>query len=859
MVSGMLKRLPSGLRILGATVILGALWGQPAVAEAPDLYLSALSRIEGLYLERDLVEPVAMLRSAGEALEDEIEWVLAEPVEGGVRLRAGDGRELGSVRVQGWDDLDESLRALEALVRDAGLPLDDPELDVIVMGGATNALDRHSRLLYGERLQAFDKRLRGTYSGVGARLAERDQELILDEVFAGNPAWQAGLKSGDVLVSVDGSAVLGMRTSDAASLMQGEAGTQVVLVVRRQTPEGEREMEFVVTRAQVREPNVSWKVLADGIGYVRIDHFSELTEDYLLQGLEELDEQSALERGLVIDLRNNTGGSMMQSARSADAFVESGDLVRTVGPDGGKVRGLVEHLWAEDDGTEPDIPIVVLQNHRTASGSEILAGSLRELDRAVLIGTRSYGKGTVQKVYTLRDDVRLKLTVAQYLLSGGLSIHDEHGVPADLPIGRVRFDEAGVLFIHDYREPGGPEPLLFVDDPQQDGADREGYWEELAVRVLAQAGNQSDRVAVLDAAGQVRELVRVEEEQRLVAAFAARGVDWRAAGTLGPAPKVQVELRTEGEARAGQAVELVARVTNLGDEPIHRVVVRLDSGDRTWTRYVLPVGFLTPGQTGEARAEIVLPFDLQGRESSVGMVVQSDGRPEVDAGTAVLGYQGIPQPELGLKMALVQESTGTYAELRLQNQATHPLQGVRARFEVAPSSGIQLTEYEAVVPSVAAEGSVSLRLGLDLTQVPDGSETLPLELVVETNRFGTIARYPVSLPTDGSAVHLRAPRIRLEAPLAADVGPLTLSAQVQDERALDHVVIWHEGTKLAWHAGSGRSWSESFVVDLEAGRNAIVILAEDDQGLRSWEKVYVRGVPAPVVGDSPSEELPAEP
>lgn len=830
----------------------------PAQAQAPDLYATGLQRIDALYMHRADVVPADLLVSAMSAAEREVEWLLVEMTqdESGATavLRSGDGQLLGRVMVSDWDTLQRGLREAEIMLSMAGLPLpEETQLDVILLAGAADGLDRHSRVLHGEGLRAFDKRLKGVYFGIGARLRQRGDRVVVTEVFVDNPAYQAGLRTGDVIQRIDGVSTLGMSVDDAVNLITGPRGTQITVDVLR--PDGDADVahSFVVTRDEIQEPNVEWRSLENGFGYVRIDHFSELTTKNLDRALLELDDMGALERGLVIDLRDNTGGSMVQSANAADAFLEGGDLVRTVGADGKKVSGLVQHLWASDDGTEPQIPLVVLQNHRTASGSEILAGSLRELDRAVLIGTRTYGKGTVQKLYTLRSPgVRLKLTVAEYLLAGGLSINDDGGIPADLPVGEIRFDADGVRLKDDQAE--RVDPLLFVyedsgwRDDDRPQARSEDPWLDLAVRVLA-LSSSPHRDDVLDAAGQVRELVRAEEEQRLVETFTARGIDWSPAPALGDVPTVHVELLTPEPAEAGKTVPLIARVTNLGDEPLHRVLVRVQGADRVWKERVLPVGYLEPGATSEGQALVTVYPGVAARESSVSVQVLADGRPAADAGPYVLAHRGGDQPPLTLSVALEPQGDAHQALITVRNDSETPLVGLRARFEVRPSSGIELRQYEAHIPALAAGAETQIPLALDISQVPDGQD-LAVQVIVEEQRFGQLLEWPLTLPQDGTSVRLRAPVVEaLDAPLSADAGAWTLRVKATDELALDHLVIWHNGEKIAWVPGNGRRLDVQQELDLNTGRNRILVETVDSQELSTWTILYVRGKP----GDSVAE------
>lgn len=837
-------------------MLLATIGGVPAEADAPDLYSDALSRIDSVYLRRGELVAEDLFAEAAQQLEEEIEWLMAEREGTTVTLRVGDGEVLGSVTVGGWGSLERSLRELEELTLSAGKEV-DLDLRLVLLKGATNALDRHSRLLYGERLQAFDKRLKGTFFGIGARISRNDADnsIVLEKVFENNPARRAGLEDGDAILRIDGVSTVGMTVSDAVDHITGRKGTEVELVVRRMVEGHETELTFGVVRDEIREPNVEWKSLGDGFGYLRIDHFSELTEANLSRALIELDRDGALERGLVIDLRDNTGGSMMQSARSADAFVTGGDLVRTVGRDGGKVRGLSDHIWAEDAGIEPTMPIVVLQNHRTASGSEILAGSLRELDRAVLLGTRSYGKGTVQKLYPLEPGTRLKLTVAEYLLAGGLSIHDEDGVAADLPVGRVVFSEEGVE-VRDDSVREGPDPLLFVEEEfgWRDGEkppEREDLWVDLAVRVLA-ASQGSDRGAVLEAAGEIRELVRAEEEQRLVSTFAARGLDWSPAPEPGGEPRVRVDVRTDGPVVAGSPSQLQAEVTNLGDEPLHRVLVRLDAADSVWDRRVLPIGVLLPGQTKVGEATVEARASSAGRESSVAAQVESDGRPAAEVGSFILGYEALEQPQLALDLKLVKgEAGGEYARIEVENLSDQPLVQVHVRFEYPESTGIELAEYDAVIPALDDKETRVVHLGLDLAETD--LEVLPLHVIAETPRFGEVADYAFDLGRDGTSVHVEAPVLHIDAPSSLPFGELDLAVRATDESAVDHVIVWAAGDKVAYRSGEGKRVDLSVPLEVLPGRNRYVVEAIDDMGLRTREVVYVRGV-GEVAVTQPEEE-----
>jgi carboxyl-terminal processing protease len=566
--------------------------------------------------------------------------------------------------------------------------------------------------------------------------------------------------------------------------------------------------------------------------------------------LTKLQDAGFTDRGLVMDLRGNTGGSMIQSARVADQFLREGLLVRTVGHDGRSVTGLIPQLKAlydPDKPEAPDVPLVILQDHRTASGSEIVAGALRELDRAILIGTRSYGKGTVQKVYTLRSDTRLKLTVAKYLLPGDLSIRDI-GLAPDLEVGRLIFDGERGIRQKDGTDQG--DPLIYVDSRLGVVDGQADYLEALAVDIIHQAAGAYRRDELLAALAAVERARRREEENRIISGFSQLGIVWSPSERQGGVPDVSVEVDFCGEnlaPRSGAEVALCARVHNLDDQPLHRVMVRTESDDSAWRDRLLPIGRIDPGQVGEGRVRFTLPAGRQARSAQVELRLQADQRPTIDVEPATLTYAAAPTPpltlEIGMENALSPDGDGNSrrAKVDLINDSDVVLRDVRVRFEHPSRAGVELTQYDATLSQLA--GGERQDVGLGLRLLDDAPAAIPMVVHVRAADFGGLLEWPIELPADGRKLRLSGPRVALlEPPLSAPVGALTLQVSAFDDHALGHVVIWSGGEKIAYRAGGQAAREFSIPVEVALGSNRYTIEAADDQGLRTRDSWYVLGV-----------------
>ena len=257
---------------------------------------------------------------------------------------------------------------------------------------------------------------KGSYVGVGLLIGPTDEGgIIVVAPFDGSPAAKAGIKSGDMILKVDGSEVSGKRggTEKASSMMRGEPGTPVKLTIKRESNNKIEELDLV--RAEIDIKTVKSEVLENNIGYLRISHFDEKTAKEFEDNLKGLKSKNI--KSLIIDLRDNPGGLVNQSVRIADDLLEKGTVVYT------KDRNGKTKYENSAPGKLIDVPIVVLVNEGTASSSEILSGALRDHNAATLIGTKTFGKGIVQAVIPLRDETGYKITVTQYFTPKGESIH----------------------------------------------------------------------------------------------------------------------------------------------------------------------------------------------------------------------------------------------------------------------------------------------------------------------------------------------------------------------------------------------------------------------------------------------------
>ncbi|MEM2126544.1 MAG: S41 family peptidase, partial [Candidatus Methanosuratincola sp.] len=265
----------------------------------------------------------------------------------------------------------------------------------------------------------------GKFEGIGAYVKMNEEGILeISGVFEGGPAESAGLRKGDRVLAVDGVSVIGVSLYEAIGRIRGPAGTRVTLLIEREGVE--KPFEVTIIREALEIPIIDVEMRDDGIGIIRLYEFSATASDLVERGLEELLDQGA--RGIVFDLRYNPGGWLEQAVKVSDIFLDDGVILFERWSDG---QERVFEAAPGDVGEE--IPLVVLVNGGSASASEIVAGALQDHERAVLVGERTFGKGSVQRPFSLSDGSELRVTVAHWFTPNNRAIHNE-GLTPDIEV-----------------------------------------------------------------------------------------------------------------------------------------------------------------------------------------------------------------------------------------------------------------------------------------------------------------------------------------------------------------------------------------------------------------------------------------
>ena len=354
---------------------------------------------------------------------------------GSVFAEKGSGDVATDTEALPYEDLRTFTEIFGRIKRDYVEPVSDKKLLEDAVRGMLSGLDPHSAYLVAEEYQELKEGTTGQFGGLGIEVTMENGFIKVVSPIDDTPAQKAGIKTGDLIIKLDDKPVKGMSLTDAVKMMRGEPGSKIVLTIVREGEEAP--LKLTLTRDVIKVKSVKSRLLEKGYGYVRISSFQSGTGDALKEALAALKKENGGNlKGLVLDLRNNPGGVLNAAVEVSDAFLKSGLIVYTEG----RIENSEMRFNAAPDDLIDGAPIVVLINGGSASASEIVAGALQDQKRAVIMGEKSFGKGSVQTILPTSNGAAVKLTTARYYTPSGRSIQAE-GIEPDVTLARVKLEK----------------------------------------------------------------------------------------------------------------------------------------------------------------------------------------------------------------------------------------------------------------------------------------------------------------------------------------------------------------------------------------------------------------------------------
>ncbi|MBT6178903.1 MAG: PDZ domain-containing protein [Deltaproteobacteria bacterium] len=608
------------------------------------------------YVDPERVKPREMFLAALDYVEKSVpEVIVREELEKN-RLTVQVGKqsrvfELGEMN-QIWE-VTMALRDIFRFMQNTVSEEDERKgIEYAAINGMLSTLDPHSVLLRPESFDEVKLSTKGEFGGLGIVISIRDGSLTIMSPISGTPASRAGLKARDKIVKIGAESTVNMGLEEAVSRLRGKPGTPVDIWVQRKKWSEPR--KFQLRRAIIKIESVTSKLLADGVGYVKIKNFQGNTYDDLNMHLEKLKVENSDElKGLVLDLRNNPGGLLDQAKLISDRFIDHGALVITVG-EGNRKREVIPAHFA---GTEMDYPIVVLVNGGSASASEIVAGAIKNQNRGIVVGQQTFGKGSVQVLYDFQDRSALKLTIAQYLTPGDISIQsvgiepDVELIPASITDERIQVfvddehpREKDLNKHLDHSEGLEEEPAKFVrmvhlvedekePDPEaeyNDDAFTVDFEIGLAREILV-GSNSIKRKDLLKDSAELFASRSAVEAKRIADRFEKMGVPWKTSKKLqAPAESgVEATLEFVGASekgfRSGDELTLKATAKNITSTQLEQVYGVTESDNPFFDKLEFAFGRLKAGETRSWETKIKLPPGLGSRSDLVNFKIGDQG------------------------------------------------------------------------------------------------------------------------------------------------------------------------------------------------------------------------------------------
>ncbi len=548
--------------------------------------------------------------------------------------------------------------------------LDTTDLEYAVVDSMLKTLDPHSGIIIPEIYKEFMIETEGSFGGLGIVIGIRDGELTVISPIEGTPAYRAGIKPNDKIVQIENESTINMSLVEAVGKLRGKKGTKVTIYVERKTFNEPR--KFSITRDTIKIQSVEHFKLDNQILYLRIRDFQKNT----LDGLVEAINKSGKTTGVILDLRGNPGGLLDQAEKVSDLFLKKGVVVTT------KVGNSKKSYRAKDSYPEYEGEIVVLVDSGSASASEIVAGALKNNERAVVIGEKTFGKGSVQQIFDLRDGSALKLTIADYLTPGDVSIQDI-GITPDIELQRAVITEDNILYLGDQDEgkngknknSNGSKPLYTIKyldtpstTPEEEQKPEEALTDEeklkklkddFAVKVAKAVIESSHNIKRNRSLSEIKNIVvnlEESEQEKIIKKWDSIDVNWTTRQINSHKANIDTVVRPEEiKFRAGEEGSFTVSVTNKGSDTIYRLLAVTESDNPVLDGKEIPFGKVPPGQTSSWTTKLEIPNWAYTRNDEVKLNFHSAGDRTIEDYSFDITTMGSEKPSFSYNYEVIDD------------------------------------------------------------------------------------------------------------------------------------------------------------------------------------------------------------
>lgn len=858
------------------------------LAEGP-LLSKAISLVNRHYVDSARIDPDAMFEASLNQIQKTIPEVLARcekpafcsvTVQKAVRRFSFPGGDLKMLRSR----LKDVFQFMELHV-DEDTQLKDIEYAAI--DGLLEELDPHSNFMSPEAFREFQVGTEGEFGGLGIVINIKDGHLTVMSPLEGTPAWKAGVKPQDRIVQIDEESTINMSLTEAVDRLRGPVGSKVTIKIERtgaKTPLTYTLMRDIINIEAVQSLLVKTPA-GNPVGFVRIKSFQGNTERDFYDQIKKLTRKENRLKGIVLDLRNNPGGLLDQSIALADAILKEGTIVSTVGRQG----RMIEQNTARNDGYEGDWPIIVLVNEGSASASEILAGALKNNHRALVVGHKTFGKGSVQSVYNLPLGAALKLTVAQYLTPGNQSIQSV-GITPDIELFPVivdkdHLDTAENIFrsekdLEKHFDGNGvraEQPAFklayMAPPPEKEEAGEYSTKLELKEDVAADVAlslmdaiTHPHRQAMLEEALATLKAKEKAEDLKITEAFRKLGVNWKTAPAEGqPQGELNFQLLENGKtierAKAGKTLNLQLTFRNVGQVPFYRLVGQTTAEEFLFQNIEFAFGEVAPGQTRKWQTKLEIPKGILTEDIVMKLKFTEANNhipPEVKL---ILPLEGLKQPLFTHQYSLEDNWSGKLKKgkavamtLNVTNKGEGTSEKPVAALKNLGGKEIFIEKGRVALKALEPGKTQEAQFLFHMDPAWEGESPrfeltiVDADMIVGSKQNITLkinqgeVEPPQATAYNPPVIHLAARQGKVSA------GTYVLQGEASDDQTVRDLFIFLDEKKAFYEANAkgGQKFSFKAPLNLQEGNNLIAVTARDNFNLisRQFLSVYYEPQPA---------------